>query len=206
MGQETTRPLRQDHDLVQKKLTLLESALQVAPEAIFVLREMCFSLQQLLDDHRARETQALQTYARHAPRGEAPSRVTDHADAHSLLRTVNELLLTGMRSSMPTTILWLSKVIRLLREQMEEQQRTAFAFLDAAEGVLADEVSATISSVMSVNEILQRYPQTERVFSPLHVNRLQEGYESVDEFAWHHGMDVSQFLEQLRQAATSLTS
>jgi hypothetical protein len=206
MGEETTRPLRQDHDLLQKKLALLESALQVAPAAMFVLREMCFSLQRLLYDHRAREAQALQTYAQHAPTGEAPSRVTDHADAHSLLRTVNELLLTGMRASMPTTILWLSKVIQLLREQIEAQERAAFAFLDAAEGIPAGEVSAAIDSAMSVNEILQRYPQTEPVFSQLHINRLQEGYESVDEFAWHHGMDVSQLLEQLRQAATSLTS
>ena len=194
MGRDTTRALRQDHDLLRKKLALLESALQVAPEAKFVLREMCFSLQRVLHDHRAREGPAL------------PTRATDHADVHSLLRTVNELLLTGMRASMPTIILWLSKVIQLLREQMEVQERTAFADVEAEEGVPADERSAAIDSAMSVNEILQRYPKTEPVFSQLHINRLQEGYESVDEFAWHHGMDVSQFLEQLRQAATSLTS
>src|SRR3990167_4716202 len=100
---EATRPIRQDHDLLRKKLALLESALQVAPEARFVLREMCFSLQHLLHDHIAREQSVL------------PPDRTNHQDAHSLLRTVNELLLGGMRASMPTAVLWLSKLIALLR-------------------------------------------------------------------------------------------
>lgn len=206
MGQGTTRTLRQDHDLLRKKVALLESALQIAPEAKFVLREMCFSLQRLLHDHRAREGPVLQAYAERRLAGESPSRLTDHADVHSLLRTVNELLLTGMRASMPTIILWLSKAIQLLREQIDAQERAAFAVLDAAEGLPAGEASAAIDSAMSVNEILYRYPKTGPVFSQLRINRLQEGYESVDEFAWHHGMEISQLLEQLRQAATSLTS
>jgi hypothetical protein len=58
----------------------------------------------------------------------------------------------------------------------------------------------TISSTMSVNEILQRYPQTERVFVQLCIDRRQEGYESVDELAWRHGVDVLPLIEQLREA------
>ena len=61
-----------------------------------------------------------------------------------------------------------------------------------------------ISGTMSVNEILQRYPRTARVFTnQLHVNRLEEGYESVDEVAWRHGVDVGHVIERLRQAAVS---
>ena len=63
--------------------------------------------------------------------------------------------------------------------------------------------SAEISEAMSVNEIVQRYPRTERFFNQLHVNRLAEGYESVDELAWRYGMDVGQVIERLRQAALS---
>ena len=64
--------------------------------------------------------------------------------------------------------------------------------------------SATaISGAMSVNEILQRYPNTEQLIEQLHINRLREGYESVDELAWRHGIDVSQFIEQLRRAAAT---
>jgi iron-sulfur cluster repair protein YtfE (RIC family) len=58
-----------------------------------------------------------------------------------------------------------------------------------------------ISETMSVNEILRRYPRAEPLFRDLHVNRLQEGYESVDEVAWRHGMDLEQLLKRLRQAA-----
>ncbi len=203
---EATRPLRQDHDLLRKKLLLLESALQVAPEARFVLREMCFSLQHLLHDHISRELPVLQRDLPHVRPEDRPPSVADHQDARSLLRTVNELLLGGMRASMPTVVLWLSKLIELLREQMAQQERAAFPALEQAADALPPEVPTAISSGMSVNEILQRYPQTERLFEHLRINRLQEGYESVDEVAWHHGMDVSEFLEQLRQAATSLAS
>ncbi|MBI2104978.1 MAG: hypothetical protein HYT90_05320 [Candidatus Omnitrophica bacterium] len=196
---EATRQLRQDHDLLRKKLILLESALQVAPEARFVLREMCFSLQRLLHDHIVRETPVLERCAQR-------DRIADHQDTRSLVRTVNELLLSGMRASMPTVVLWLSKLIELLREQMAQQERAMVDALEQAASAPPVEVPTDISGGMSVNEILQRYPKTQRLFEHLHINRLQEGYESVDEVAWHHGMDVSQFLEQLRQAATSFAS
>ena len=199
-----TRAIRQDHELLRRKLALLESAIQVAPEARFVLREMCFSLQRLLQEHIVRESEALQRCnQRVVPSGEAPPRVTDHMDAYNHLRTVNELLLTGMRASMPTVISRLSQVTELLHEQMDDQESHAFPVLDQVEEPKGVNRLATISGTMSVNEILQLYPQTEPLFERLHINRLQEGYKSVDEVAWYHGMDVSQFLEQLRQTATS---
>ena len=63
--------------------------------------------------------------------------------------------------------------------------------------------SPDISEAMSINEIVRRYPRTERFFEQLHINRLEEGYESVDELAWRHGMDVGQVIERLRRAAFS---
>ena len=60
-----------------------------------------------------------------------------------------------------------------------------------------------ISGAMSANEILQRYPSTEPVFQELHINRLREGYESVDELAWRHGMDVSQLIDTLQRVILS---
>ena len=197
---ETMQAMRQDHAILRRKMALLESAMQAAPDARFVLREMCFSLQRLLQDHIIREERALQTYA---SSGDRPS-VPDHAAAHDHLRGVLDLLFAGMRASMPAVIARLSRALELLEAQMEEQEQLAFPILDHAVGLEGLAFEAAISGTMSVNEILLRYPQTERVFEPLHVNRLQEGYKSVDEFAWCHGMDVSQFLEQLRQAATAL--
>jgi hypothetical protein len=52
---------------------------------------------------------------------------------------------------------------------------------------------------MSANEILQRYPQARSAFDQLRINRLREGYESVDELAWRHGVDAEEFLERLRR-------
>ena len=200
---EATHALRQDHAILRKKLEFLDSAMQVAPESRFVLREMCFSLQRLLQDHMAREADLFEA-ANGRAFGQEPVRTTEHREPYSLLKTVNELLLTGMRASIPTVILWLSKVIEGLRVQMDEQEREAFPALDEAEAPHEEDgPMLTISSSMSVNEVLQRYPQTEQLFEGMHVNRMQEGYKSVDEFAWYHGMDVSKFLEQLRQAATT---
>ena len=201
---ELTTLLRQDHALLRKKLTMLESALQVAPEARFVLREVGFSLRRILHEHMTREARALQLYHQRTPAGADPLRVADHADAQHLLREVGELLLGGMRASIPPVLIRFSHVIDRLRAQMDEQEGTVFRFLDHAEESPTDDAHTSISGAMSVNEIVQRYPSTERVFEQLHINRPREGYESVDELAWRYGMDVSQFIEQLRHVATSL--
>ena len=63
--------------------------------------------------------------------------------------------------------------------------------------------AVVISGAMSANEILQRYPSTEPVFQQLHINRLREGYESVDELAWRHGVDVSQLIDTLQRTVLS---
>lgn len=207
---DATRAIRQDHALLRKKLTILGSALQVAPEVRFVLREMSFSLQHLLADHARREARALELYNQRLPAGAGmASPGKDHADVRRLLRGVNELLLGGMRASLPAVVTRLSEVIERLEAQMDEQERTVLEFLDHAEpspvdGAPRERDAEAISSSMSANEILQRFPQTVPLFEQLHINRLQEGYDSVDEIAWHHGLDASQFLEQLRQAVASV--
>ena len=97
---DATRAIRQDHVLLRKKLTLLGSALQVAPEARFVLREMGFSLQRLLERHIQVEALAVELYDQRLPAGSGVSPGKDHADVQRLLRGVNELLLGGMRASL----------------------------------------------------------------------------------------------------------
>ncbi|OGX29648.1 MAG: hypothetical protein A3B78_02515 [Omnitrophica WOR_2 bacterium RIFCSPHIGHO2_02_FULL_67_20] len=209
MNMDATRAIRQDHELLRKKLTILGSALQVAPEVRFVLREMSFSLQHLLSDHARREARALELYNQRLPAGSRVSPGRDHADVQHLLRGVNELLLGGMRASLSAVVTRLSEVIDRLEAQMDEQERTVFEFLDHAEpspvdGAPRERDAEAIESSMSANEILQRFPQTVPLFERLHIDRLQEGYDSVDEIAWHHGLDASQFLEQLRQAVASV--
>ena len=60
----------------------------------------------------------------------------------------------------------------------------------------------TISGAMSANAIARRYPETQALFEQLQIDRRFEGYESLEELAWRHGMSVAQFIRQLRQAAT----
>ena len=59
----------------------------------------------------------------------------------------------------------------------------------------------TISSSMSANAILRRYPMAEAFFNRLQIDRQSDGYESVEELAWRHGMNVAEVIEQLRQLA-----
>ncbi len=131
--------VRHDHTVLRSKLALVESTLYLAPDARFVLREICFSLQQLLQNHLGREAGLLRTYAQLALTHHDPLDidVEDHAYPLNLLRTVNDLLLTGSRTSMPTVNLWLSNVIDLLRRQMDVQEAVAFPLLEADRGVRA---------------------------------------------------------------------
>ncbi|PIQ83675.1 MAG: hypothetical protein COV75_06120 [Candidatus Omnitrophica bacterium CG11_big_fil_rev_8_21_14_0_20_63_9] len=194
--------LRQDHAALRKKLALLESALEIAPEARTVLREMCFSIQRLLQAHCRRELQVFQEAQHVLASSMRLSEVTHHAASLQLVRSVNELLLSGMRASVPIIVLRLSQFIEQLNEQIDAQERSVYPLIAPA-GQEPQQVAEGISPGMSVNEILQRFPQTEPIFTQLRINRLREGYESVDELAWRHGIDVSQVLEQLREAVGS---
>lgn len=64
----------------------------------------------------------------------------------------------------------------------------------------------TISGTMSANAIARRYPATDALFEQLQIDRRFEGYETLEELAWRHGMDVAQFLEQLRDVAVRFPS
>jgi len=198
---EATSPLRDDHALLRKKLVLLESALQVAPEKRGVLRDLCVSLQRFLQDHIHREAHLLQVYYHRIPSGRYISEAGDHSAEQRLLRAVNELLASGIKASVPMVVLRLSHAIEQLQEQMDRQERTVFPSLDYTQEARMGSTE-TISSSMSVNEILLRYPQTESVFERLRINRLRDGYESVDELAWRQGIDVSQLVEELLQVVT----
>jgi hypothetical protein len=203
-----TDVLRQDHALLRSKVVLLESALSSAPYARLVFREKCLSFMRLLNRHMQREEPVLRLYYGQHPSARYLSKVHDHAAEHAVLRSITELFLGGVKVSIPLVILRVSQAIEQLREQIDEQERVVFPVVDElmAQGERAEAVPSppsppAITSSMSVNAIVQRYPRTRPVFEQLCVNRPREGYESVDEVAWRHGMDVSQVLEQLRQAA-----
>lgn len=152
-----TESLRREHQLLRANLRLLEVAMQMVPppassaeggpfeerrpygpesgggmvpEAPFVLREMCWSLARMLEDHIRHEAEALRPYSGQI-RGLTQARMArDHADQQIILRDVN-ILLVG-RINVPTSqvVLPLAHLIDELREHMDEEESELFPMVD----------------------------------------------------------------------------
>lgn len=195
--------LRIDHGLLRKKTLLLESALQIGPEARVILRELGSSLMRVLDGHIQREAPLLQRYQQRAVERDDPVHNIDHAVERHLLRAANRLLVSRMKTSLPMIILRMSQAVEQLQSQMVRQERLIFPWLEESS---VEAGSIPIQPTMSVNEVLHRYPSAQPVFDALRINRLQDGPDSVDEVAWRHGMDVSEVLERLRHAVEETPS
>ena len=201
--------LRQDHAVLRNKAALMGSALSAAPYARLVFREKCFSLIRVLNRHMKREEALVRRFYERFPSVQHLPNRKDHVDEHAQLRAVTELLLGGLTVSIPIIVLRVSQAMEQLQERMEEQEHTLFPLFEEVTEkelglpVRAPRRPASISGAMSANAILRQYPSAERVLEPLRINCLREGYESVEELAWRRGLDVSQLLEQLRQAVTA---
>ena len=197
--------LRADHALLRKKCSLLESILQSRPEGRLIITELTRSLQRLLEEHCKREQPFLQNYRyQQHVYGDVPV-ASDHAAEREIFRIVNQLLMARMKSSRTLVILRLSQAVEQLQIQMARQERLVFPFID--EALLSQEIgSMPIHEAMSVNEVLHRFPTAKHVFDDLHVNRFEEGADSMDEVAWHHGLAVSDIIEQVRHAVTDVPS
>ena len=161
--------LREEHAILRNKVAVLEGALSSARYARLVFREKCFSLTRLLTRHMKREAPLVRLYYERIPSARYLPSAKDHSAEHALLRAITELLLGGLKVSVPLVILRLSQAIEQLQEQMDEQERTVFplfADLDAQEvtqRLPSREGLPEISSSMSVNAILQRYPHAEKI-------------------------------------------
>lgn len=201
--------LRQDHAVLRNKTALMESALSCAPYARLVFREKCFSLMRALNRHMRREETLVRRFYERFPSARYLPHRKDHADEHAQLRAVTELFLGGFKVSIPLIVLRVSQAIEQLQERMEEQEHTLFPLFDegleeeAETPARSPRRAAAISSEMSANAILRKYPKAETVLGPLQINRFGEGYESVEELAWRRGLDISQLIEQLRQAVAA---
>ncbi len=201
---ESVSLLCTDHALLRKKCSLLETILQSRPEGRFVISELTHSLQRLLEDHCEREQPILRQY--HKQQNiHAAAVVLDHAAERQILRLVRQLLAVRMKSSRSLIILRLSQAVEQLQIQMARQERLVFPFID--ETVLTQQAQPMpVSESMSVNEVLHRFPTARQIFDELHVNRFEEGSDSVDEVAWRHGANVSDVLDQLRHAVENVPS
>ena len=189
---EPTQALADDHARLRRKLALLDAALEQLPATRPLLRDIAGSLQRLLTEHLKREQPIIQHIMAREPDA-ATLPVRDHTYEQTLLHSINMLSVCGARTSLPLLVLRLSQIIEQLRTTMETQERFLFPLLR----------TAVISRWMSINEIIRYFPGSETVFEQLQVNRLREGYESLDELAWRRGLDAAVLVERIRQSAAS---
>lgn len=195
--------LRRDHVILRSKLDVLESALKMGPEAWFVLRELSHTLARQLRDHIRREEEMVAA-CRDALKEQALAHVTvDHRDEPERLRALNRLFIKEPGRSLEQVGPVLREVIDGLRHHMEEEEMELFPVLEQtlaerqAEAVTDRSSQSGLDEVMTINRVLQQYPQTRRMFEQLFINIPYEGSDCLDEVAWRHGMDSRELLEKL---------
>lgn len=198
---DSVSSLRADHVLLRRKCSLLESILQARPEGRLAVVELVRSLRRLLEDHCKREQPLLQdSRCQDHFYGQAVA-ASDHDAEREILRMVNQLLMARVKSSRMLVLMRLSQAIEQLQMQMDRQERLIFPIIE--EALLNEQPDAPpIYEAMSINEVLHRFPTAKRVFDELHVDRSEEGSDSMDEVAWHHGLPVSDMIEQVCHAVS----
>lgn len=198
-----TAMLKKDHEILRRKLDFLETAMQVAPQSAFVLRDMCHSLTKMLDAHIHREEEAL---APHTNRIRALLRYhagQDHADQQTVLRDINTMLLAGIKMPTSTVVNRLSHLIQELREHMADEEEHLFPAVDSAEQEqpkTGEALQPMITEQMSANAVMKAFPATRAVFEKHGIRCGCEGCECLDELAWRRGLDAKAFVEELQHA------
>jgi len=202
-----TDELRTDHQILRAKLRLLEAAMRVAPEAQFVLREMCWSLAQMLDDHIKHEIEVLQPYRNRIQALTQEHMAQEHADQQVTLQDVNALLLRGLHTPMSKVVPPLAQLIEELRKHMDQEEREVFPLVDqiAAEESRRAPTQADlllITEAMTVNHILHVHPKARGIFRAFKVDCECDGLHCLDELYWRRGIDVAALLRRLNQPGT----
>jgi hemerythrin-like domain-containing protein len=125
-----TESLRREHQILRAKLKLLAVAMQMGPDASFVLREICWSLARMLEQHIQREAEALRPYSNRIQALTQARMAQDHADQQVVLRDVNALLLGGINAPVGRVVPPLAHLIEELREHMNEEEYELFPVID----------------------------------------------------------------------------
>ncbi len=204
---KATQRLRRDHQILRAKLDVLETALSMGPQTWFVLREICFTLSRQLRDHIKREEALIA-----ASRGVAAADVLahlaiEHRDEPEHLRDINRLFTSQAAHSLEQITPVLLNVIAGLRCHMAEEEAALFPLLERA---LAGQEPvggaqqpapprAPLDETMTVNGVVDKFPNTRRVFEGLFVSIPFEGCTCLDEVAWRHGIESRELLERLER-------
>lgn len=199
-----TAMLKKDHEVLRRKLEFIETALQVAPQSVFVLRDMCHSLTKMLDAHIRREEQTLAPYNNRIHAILQYRAGQDHADQQQVLRDVNTMLLAGIKMPTSTVVDRLSHLIQELREHMAEEEHEVFPAVEKAEEEVqpgaAVPLPPLITEQMSANAVMKVFPATRAVFEKYGIRCGCNGCDCLDELAWRRGLEPHALVEELRRA------
>ncbi len=142
-----TESLRREHQILRAKLKLLAVAMQMGPDASFVLREMCWSLARMLDEHIQREAEVIRPYGNRIQTLLQERMVQDHADQRIVLRDVNTLLLGGIKAPISRVVPPLAHLIEELREHMNEEECELFPVIDRIAAEQSQELGLTHDAI-----------------------------------------------------------
>ena len=195
--------LKRDHAILRAKLDVLENALNMGPQAWYVLREVSFTLARQLGDHMRREEELVMA-CRQALNPKVLAEVAvEHRDEPQHLRTINRLFVSQTTQSLDRIRPALTQVIQGLRRHMAEEEAELFLILERTLAEREPVVMATpiperhLDESMTVNRIVQEFPKTRPVFERLFISVPIEGCTCLDEVAWRHGLEARELLERL---------
>lgn len=199
----TINRLQRDHNILRKKLQVLETALEMGPESWFVVRETCMSLSHRLADHLRRADYIMAGSAKAlTERGMGQLWLEHHVDGFRF-RIAIDPFLGGGESVCARATPSLKAVVNDLRDHMAQVETKLFPLLE--EPTPTESLDATPSRIwldgtMTVNHVIREYPETKPVFEDLFVSPLYEQYDCLDEVAWRHGLDVEELIAKLQDA------
>jgi len=201
--------LTRDHVILWAKLDVLESALRLAPDTWYVLREICYTLSRQVQQHiRREEVVVAQCRAALTPKQLQELHV-EHHDEQDRLRVLNHLFLQESGRSLAQVAPMLRSMVQGLRHHMEEEERTLFPLLERhlqpqEEAPMTAPV-LRLNEVTTVNSLVREYPNTKRVFEQLFVNIPYEGADCLDEVAWRHGLEAGELINRLEKVIRTRT-
>lgn len=202
--------LQRDHQLLRAKLANVTTALNFAPDAWALIREESFGLSRWLHFHHEREL-AVSRLVCHSPAAEPDSVVWfgHEAQLQMLRLIIRGFLLCEPDASYPSVCKALLAVAEGLRDECELQERHLFpmALQDDAQADSGDAVaSAAASEDMTVNRVLELYPETAPLFNQYGLDMAMEGSSGLDLFAWQRGMTGAELCRQLNQVIVPTSS
>jgi hemerythrin-like domain-containing protein len=199
--------LRRAHERLRTALVVLESALNAGPAAGLVLRNAAFSLSKQLVEHSRLEERTVTVCSRVLGRYDETMLARfalDHRQERQQLRLITQIFYRDTHGSWQGLRPTIEAFGQALRRTLNLQETQLFPLLEQTvgrpKGPDGRRNTAPLTETMTLNAVLQRYPQARTVLERYRIRLPFEQYDALDEVAWHHGVSSQELLTQLQQA------